>query len=275
MSLLYPAGQAPYLTEPELTSAPTGIGWNQYPPAAQITEQQRIAERINILGRATARADGCGQPGPPRHHRHRADLRPRLPGDGPGRRRQRPGHPLPLADPVDHQRAGPPEQRLPPPVDHPAGRVLRHRAPVVGPVRHASPRRRPAATAASPSSSRPATSTGATAATASCCASPTSTAGRTRPSPPTAASGATSIAVDDCTGWAITGEFGQVGAAGHHLRLRAAGNRAGHRRVRRHPGPAPSPSSSALAFTHQPGIMVTTLPQSVIEAMICSPSPRP
>ena len=76
-----------------------------------------------------------------------------------------------------------------------------------------------------------------------------------------------SIAVDDCTGWAITGEFGQLGAAGHHLRLRPAGNRAGDRRVRAS-GPGTLTLSSALKFTHQPGVMVTTLPQSVIDAMI-------
>ena len=58
MSLLYPAGQTPYLTEPELTSAPTGISWSTIPSGSQVTEQQRIAERINILGRATGRADG-------------------------------------------------------------------------------------------------------------------------------------------------------------------------------------------------------------------------
>ena len=56
VSLLYPAGQTPYLTEPELTSAPTGsagISWSCR--RQQVTEQQRIAERINILGRATSR----------------------------------------------------------------------------------------------------------------------------------------------------------------------------------------------------------------------------
>ena len=75
MSLLYPSGQTPYLGRAELLSAPTGITWATLPPGSQVTEQQRIAEQLNILGRATARVDGT-EPGPPRHHRHRADSRP-------------------------------------------------------------------------------------------------------------------------------------------------------------------------------------------------------
>ena len=81
-------------------------------------------------------------------------------------------------------------------------------------------------------------------------------------------SGTQTIAVDDCTGWAITGEFGQQGAAGiiydsgqqETVQVTAASATS---------GPGTLTLASPLTFTHQSGVMVTTLPQSVIEAMIC------
>lgn len=79
--------------------------------------------------------------------------------------------------------------------------------------------------------------------------------------------GAQTIEVDDCTGWAITGEFGQTGAAGiiydsgqqETVQVTAASAAA---------GPGTLTLSSALQFTHAAGVLVTTLPQSVIDAMI-------
>ena len=70
MSLLYPAGQTPYLAEPELTSAPTGISWSSIPAGAQVTEQQRIAERSTSSAAPPRRCDGVRQPDPPRHDQH-------------------------------------------------------------------------------------------------------------------------------------------------------------------------------------------------------------
>ena len=79
--------------------------------------------------------------------------------------------------------------------------------------------------------------------------------------------GATTIPVDDCTGWAITGEFGQVGAAGliydsgnqETVQVTAASATSGQGNLT---------LSSPLAYSHQTQVMVTTLPQSVIDATI-------
>jgi hypothetical protein len=49
---------SPYVTPQMLISAPTGISWNTIPPGAQVTPAQRLAEQANICGRATAEADG-------------------------------------------------------------------------------------------------------------------------------------------------------------------------------------------------------------------------
>jgi hypothetical protein len=80
-------------------------------------------------------------------------------------------------------------------------------------------------------------------------------------------SGAQTIAVDDCTGWAITGEFGQVGAAGlvydsgaqETVQVTAASAVS---------GPGTLTLAAPLGFSHSAGVMVTTLPQSVIDATI-------
>ena len=79
--------------------------------------------------------------------------------------------------------------------------------------------------------------------------------------------GASTLPVDDCTGWAITGEFGQVGAAGlvydsgnqETVQVTAASATS---------GPGTLTLSSPLAYDHQAQVMVTTLPQSVIDATI-------
>ena len=79
--------------------------------------------------------------------------------------------------------------------------------------------------------------------------------------------GATSLPVDDCTGWAVTGEFGNTGAAGtvydsgqqETVHVTAASVTS---------GPGTLTLSSPLTFGHTSGTMITTLPQSVIWATI-------
>ena len=55
---LYPAGQTPYLGLRELITAPTGISWRSIPPYAGATDADRQAAQLDILSRATDRADG-------------------------------------------------------------------------------------------------------------------------------------------------------------------------------------------------------------------------
>lgn len=53
---------APYVTPELLTSAPTGISWSTIPPGRSVTDAQRLAEQANICARATAQADTyCNQ----------------------------------------------------------------------------------------------------------------------------------------------------------------------------------------------------------------------
>jgi hypothetical protein len=49
---------SPYVTPQMLISAPTGISWNTIPPGSGVTPIQRLAEQANICGRATSEADG-------------------------------------------------------------------------------------------------------------------------------------------------------------------------------------------------------------------------
>jgi hypothetical protein len=59
---VYPAGQTPYCTIPELLAAPTGVSWSTIPSGANVSPAAKTAEQLNILGRATARADNyCNQ----------------------------------------------------------------------------------------------------------------------------------------------------------------------------------------------------------------------
>lgn len=82
-----------------------------------------------------------------------------------------------------------------------------------------------------------------------------------------AGSGTQTIAVDDCTGWAVTGEFGQAGAAGtlydsgaqETVQVTAASATA---------GPGTLTLASPLQYQHQESVILTTLPQQVIDAMI-------
>ena len=79
--------------------------------------------------------------------------------------------------------------------------------------------------------------------------------------------GATSLPVDDCTGWAITGEWGNTGAAGivydsgfqETVQCTAASATS---------GPGNLTIASPLNYDHAAGVMVTSLPQSVIDATI-------
>lgn len=53
----------PYVTPELLTSAPTGVSWSTIPPGRGVTPAQQLAEQSNICARATATADAyCNQP---------------------------------------------------------------------------------------------------------------------------------------------------------------------------------------------------------------------
>lgn len=58
-----PPGQlAPYVTPQIITQAPLGISWNTIPFGSGVTPEQKIAEQQNICDRATSWADGyCNQ----------------------------------------------------------------------------------------------------------------------------------------------------------------------------------------------------------------------
>ena len=80
-------------------------------------------------------------------------------------------------------------------------------------------------------------------------------------------SGALTLPVDDCTGWAITGEFGVTGAAGivydsgqqETAQVTAASATS---------GPGTLTLASPLTSGHAAGVMLTTLPQSAIWATV-------
>ena len=79
--------------------------------------------------------------------------------------------------------------------------------------------------------------------------------------------GTQTLPVDDCTGWAITSEWGQTGAAGivydsgfqETVQCTAASVTS---------GPGNLTIASPLNYAHNAGVMVTSLPQSVIGAVI-------
>jgi hypothetical protein len=55
-------GSTPYVTPDILLNSPTGISWNSIPPGSGVTPAQRTAEQLNICQRASAQADGfCNQ----------------------------------------------------------------------------------------------------------------------------------------------------------------------------------------------------------------------
>jgi hypothetical protein len=52
----------PYVTPELLTTAPTGVSWSTIPPGRGVTPAQQLAEQANICARATAQADSyCNQ----------------------------------------------------------------------------------------------------------------------------------------------------------------------------------------------------------------------
>lgn len=268
VSTLYPAGQTPYLTRAELLSAPTGISWGTLPAGSQVTEQQRIAEQINILGRATSRCDGYTN--------------------------------QVLRATADVEQISGPDYRVTVQVGSGNGRVILSRWPVlqITSVQVAPNNVFPRQWTTLPSGfydiEHPVIgSYGNIAPTSSgdggqsIVISPgyvnwcggrngvvlrisyingwphTSLTAVATP----VGSGTQTIQVDDCTGWAITGEFGNTGAAGiiyeggqqETIQVTAASATA---------GPGTLTLASPLQFTHGIGVMVTTLPQSVIDAMI-------
>jgi hypothetical protein len=79
--------------------------------------------------------------------------------------------------------------------------------------------------------------------------------------------GATILPVDDCTGWAVTSEWGQTGAAGviYDSGFQETTQCTATSAVS---GPGNLTVASPLNFAHNAGVMVTSLPQQVIGAVI-------
>jgi hypothetical protein len=62
MSTPNPLGLAPYISPVTLTNAPTGIDWTGIPVGDDVTAAENTVEQWNIIQRATARVDGyCNQ----------------------------------------------------------------------------------------------------------------------------------------------------------------------------------------------------------------------
>lgn len=63
MTVPLPVGPlTPYVTPEILTNAPTGISWSSIPPGRNVTDAQHYAEALNICMRATGMADAyCNQ----------------------------------------------------------------------------------------------------------------------------------------------------------------------------------------------------------------------
>ena len=83
-----------------------------------------------------------------------------------------------------------------------------------------------------------------------------------------AAAGASTIGVDDCTGWLLTGTNGEtVGAAGIVYDAMGGGQEpVTFTAASATTGPGTLTLSSPLHYAHAPGIMVSALPQTVIWA---------
>lgn len=265
MSSLYPAGQTPYCTDTELVAAPSGISWSSIPAGRDVTDEQRLAERVNILGRATARVDGyCNQP-----------LR---------------------ATSSIEQLTGPDFRVV---VQNSTGnaRIILSRWPILSITSvKVSPNVFPRSWTTLPSgyydvehpalglydSVAPSASGGGGQSIVIAPGYLDWRWGRNGyvvrvadvngwPHCSTTAAvavGATSIPVDDCTGWAVTGETGTVGSAGvvydsgsqETVLVSAASVASG-------PGNLTIPSPGML-YGHPAGVMITALPQSAIDATI-------
>lgn len=261
---LYPAGQTPYCTLPELLTAPTGIQWSTVPPGQAVTAQQRQAEQLNILGRATARADGhCRQTlraTAAQEQLYGPDYYVTVQnGSGLGRAILSYWPILQITQVQVSPNSFPRQWTTVPAgfydIERPVIPVYGSVAPSAVPVGGQAiliaagyvswcNGRNGIAVRVSYTSGWPHTSLTAA-----------------------VTAGATTLPVDDCTGWAITGEFGQVGAAGliydsgsqESVQVTAASATS---------GPGNLTLSAPLANAHQAQVMVTTLPQSVIDATI-------
>ena len=264
MSLLYPAGQTPYCAVPELIAAPTGISWSTIPPYKGTTPAQQLAEQINILGRATAQADAYVN--------------------------------QVLRATLDTEQISGPDYRVTVMTGVGNGRVVLSRWPIMSIVsiqvapNGVFPRQWTTIPAGYYDIEHPIIGV-----YGSVAPSDAADAGQSIVISPgyvnwlggrngvllriqyvngwphtsltsDVAIGATSLPVDDCTGWAITGEFGNTGATGtiydsgqqETVQVSAASVTSG-------PGNLTVP---AVTFGHKAGTMVTTLPQSVIWATI-------
>jgi hypothetical protein len=64
LSLTLPVGSlTPYVTPSYIINAPTGIAWSTIPPGSTVTDDEKLAEQFNICARATGQADSyCNQP---------------------------------------------------------------------------------------------------------------------------------------------------------------------------------------------------------------------
>lgn len=264
MSLLYPAGQTPYCTVPELIAAPTGISWSTIPPYKGTTSAQTAAEQVNILGRSTAQVDT-----------YLNQI---------------------LRATANTEQISGPDFRVTVMTGVGNGRVILSRWPILSITQvqvapnGVFPRQWTTLPSGSYDIEHPTIGLFDTVAPSaagdggqSIVISPgyvNWAGGRNgvllRISyingwPHTSltsdvAIGATSLPVDDCTGWAITSEFGVTGAAGiiydsgqqETVQVSAASVTSG-------PGNLTVP---ATTFGHKAGTMVTTLPQSVIQATI-------
>ena len=262
---VYPAGETPYCTIPELLAAPTGVAWSTIPSGSGVVPAQRTAEQLNILGRSTARADGyCNQV---------------------------------LRATLDYEQVAGPDFRLTVQNGTGNGRLILSRWPILSIVSVEV-----SANAVFPRqwSSIPAGQWDIEVPSlpiySSVAPSAAIDGGQAIVIPPgwvnwalgrhgwlvrvqyvngwphtslTSAveAGTTTLPVDDCTGWAITSEWGNTGAAGtvydsgyqETVQCTAASVTS---------GPGNLTIASPLNFAHSAGTMVTSLPQQVIEAVI-------
>ena len=264
MSLLYPAGQTPYCTPAELVSAPTGLSWSTIPPYKGTTPAQQLAEQVNILGRATAQCDTYVN--------------------------------QVLRATLDTEQISGPDFRVTVMTGVGNGRVILSRWPIMSIVsiqvapNGVFPRQWTTLPAGSYDVEHPIIGV-----YGSVAPSDSADGGQSIVISPgyvnwcggrngvllrityvngwphtsltsDVAVGATSLPVDDCTGWAVTGEFGNTGAAGtvydsgqqETVQVSAATATSG-------PGNLTVP---ATTFGHKAGTMITALPQSVIWATI-------
>lgn len=254
----------PYITPSLLTSAPTGISWSTIPPGKNVTAEQRYAEQLNICMRATGEADlYCNQV-------LRATMDTEL--------HQGPNFRITIQNSTGN------------------ARMILDRWPVVTITQiQVSPNAFPRQWTTVPTGMYDVENPvmglyGTTAPSASgeggqailiapgfiswACgrngylAKVTFINGwpHTSLTQPVAA-GATTIAVDDCTGWAITVDAGQSGATGvmydmgsqEVVQVTAASVAS---------GPGTLTLASALQYAHAAGVLVTTLPGAIQEAVI-------